>query len=58
MLARYILWKEGSSMRIKQFMKLQKMLVRAKETAVCTGSGVKVVHLAMLIARINKVVYL
>lgn len=45
-------------MRIKQFMKLQKMLVRAKETAVCTGSGVKVVHLAMLIARINKVVYL
>lgn len=45
-------------MRIKQFMKLQKMLVRAKETAVYNGSGVKVVHLAMLIARINKVVYL
>ena len=45
-------------MRIKQLMKLQKMLVRAKEAAIEQGSGVKVVHLAMLIARINKVVYL
>lgn len=45
-------------MRIKQFMKLQKMLTRTKEAAVDKGSGVKVVHLAMLIARINKIVYL
>lgn len=45
-------------MRIKQFIKLQKMLTRAKENAIAGNEAVKVTHLAMCLQRINKIVWL
>ena len=45
-------------MRIKQFIKLSKMLTKAKENAIAENKAVKVTHLAMCLQRINKIVML